>query len=258
MLFGRRLPDEPSGCGIERRDDAGHAEREQPAAVEERGGLGAHAVRRREHVRFVRCRVTRVPAFLPRRRVEGRHHLVAVAAGEDVDRVIHDEGSGVALSHVDLPPPGERVGPRRRLREGAGRAVPVHAAPLWIVASAVLRGASGDAGRHEDGAQERAAACGLSSTLDSGLHVVSISSRVEGAPTATLALRRPRECSHAYLARPACSFSNDFIVSWMRSFFTNSVARNRWTVPLNSSGLSNGTMCVLSGKIASCAFGRWL
>ena len=182
LVRRRRLPDEPSGCGIERRDDAGHAEREQPALVEERGGLGAHAVRRREHVRFVRCRVARVPPFLPRRRVEGRHHLVAVAPGEDVDRVGHDEGSGVALSHVDLPPPGQRVGPRGRLREGAGRAVAVQAPPLWIVAPLFLRGASGDASRCEDDAQERATAYGLPFKIDSAVHVVSISSRVEDAP----------------------------------------------------------------------------
>ena len=41
--------------------------------------------------------------------------------------------------HVDLPPPGQRVGPRGRLREGAGRAVPVHAAPLRSRASAPAR-----------------------------------------------------------------------------------------------------------------------
>ena len=42
------------------------------------------------------------------------------------------------------------------------------------------------------------------------------------------------------------------------SFFTKGVVRNRSTVPLNNSGSSNGTRCVLPGKIASCAFGRWV
>jgi hypothetical protein len=70
------------------------------------------------------------------------------------------------------------------LRGGAGRAVSVHAAPLAIVAPLCLRRAGGDARRCEDGAQEQATACGLPFKIDTAVHVVSISSRVENAAMA--------------------------------------------------------------------------
>jgi hypothetical protein len=171
LLRGRSLPHEPSGCGFECGERAGHAEREQPAVVEEGCGLGSFAVRRRQHVRLVRRRVTRVPAFPASRGVEGRHHLVAVAPGEHVDSVGHDEGRGVSLSNVDFPPSGQRLGPRRRLSERAGRAIPVHAAPLWIVPPRVLRGGRGDAGHHEGAAQAQPAPRTRLSTCTPVIHV---------------------------------------------------------------------------------------
>ena len=93
---------------------------------------------RSRRCRRIECRVARAPQFFARPGVKRGHHLGSVAPGKDVDGVGDDEGRSVALSDVDLPPACQRIGPRCRLREGAGGAVAVQPAPLGIVSRRAL------------------------------------------------------------------------------------------------------------------------
>ena len=65
----------------------------------------------------------------------------------------------------------------------------------------------------------------------------------------------PRMCATYFAAGGVRIFSNDFIVSPIRSFFTNGVRKNRSTMALKIAGSSYGTMCVAFGKIASWLLG---
>ena len=127
---GGMLPEPAAGRGIERRDQTGHAEREQAPAGERRRGLRTRTVPRRGGVDGEWRRVARAPDDRSRAGVERHHDFVVALPRERVDAVAHHERRGVAGAHLHLPPCRQRLRPRRRLAERRSRTVAVGPAPL--------------------------------------------------------------------------------------------------------------------------------
>ena len=156
----RLLPESFPIPGVERRDDAGHANRVQLPIRKDRRRFRAFAVRRRCGIHFEWSGIARSPQDLSRFRIERRHHFVVALTREHVQAVPDHQRAGVAEADVDLPLAIQLGRPRRWLREGRRHAITVRAAPLRPIRRSILGFDDGREPRHDQHAYHDAAIAG--------------------------------------------------------------------------------------------------